>query len=141
MTGFYSIFYNHPAHFCRGLVVAVVMPQYSAVTQLQRPFCSHAPSQKHRVTSLACSGKGGPAGLFCSPLVFFFLLSFCFPSSSSSPSSSPIFFPHSEHLLQRFTLAVVDGIKKKKTASRRAGDAGNSGLLCGISMRSRADCL
>lgn len=26
MTGFYSIFYNRPAHFCRGLVVAVVMP-------------------------------------------------------------------------------------------------------------------
>lgn len=78
MTGFYSIFYNHPAHFCRGLVVAVVMPHYSAVTQLQRPFCSHAPSQKHRVTSLACSGKGGPAGLFCSLLVFFFFLSVSF---------------------------------------------------------------
>lgn len=138
MTGFYSIFYNHPAHFCRGLVVAVVMPQYSAVTQLQRPFCSHAPSQKHRVTSLASSGKGGPAGLFCSPLVFFFFLSFCFP-----PLHRPQFFSHlffSEHLLRRFTLAVVDRIKKqRKNCKAGAGDAGDSGLVCGISMRCRAD--
>lgn len=123
MTGFYSIFYNHPAHFCRGLVVAVVMPQYSAVTQLQRPFCSHAPSQKHRVTSLASSGKGGPAGLFCSPLVFFFLPFSVFSLSSSSPVVPPIFFFFSppEHLLRRFTLAVVDGIIKKKVqAGERA---------------------
>lgn len=93
MTGFYSIFYNRRAHFCMGLVVAVVMPQYSAVTQLQRPFCSHAPSQKHRVTSLASSGKGGPAGFFCSPLVFFFFPpSFLFSLSSSSPVVPSIYF-------------------------------------------------
>lgn len=122
--------------------MAVVMPQYSAVTQLQRPFCSHAPSQKHRVTSLASSGKGGPAGLFCSPLVFFFLPFSVFSLSSSSPVVPPIFFFFSppEHLLRRFTLAVVDGIIKKKSASRRAGDAGDSGSLCGISMKSRLDC-
>lgn len=62
MSRFYSISYNQPAHFCMGLVVAVVIPQYSAGARLQRAFCSHAPSQKHRVTSLASSGKGGPAG-------------------------------------------------------------------------------
>lgn len=96
MTGFYGIFYNQPTHFCRGLVVAVVMPQYSAAAQLQRAFCSHAPSQEHRVTSLARGGKGAPAGLFCSQLV---LLSFLFSSSFFQfpllfivPSSSSIFF-------------------------------------------------
>lgn len=136
MTGFYSIFYNRPAHFCMGLVVAVVMPQYSAVTQLQRPFCSHAPSQKHRVTSLASSGKGGPAGFFCSPLVFFFFLPFLsvFPLFIVPSCSFDLFF--SEYLLRRFTIAVDHRNKKTKTASRRAGNAGDSGLVCGISMRS-----
>lgn len=123
MTGFYSIFYNRPAHFCMGLVVAVVMPQYSAVTQLQRPFCSHAPSQKHRVTSLASSGKGGPAGFFCSPLVFFF--------SSSSLSVFPLFIVpscsfhlfFSEYLLRRFTIAVDHRNKKlKKKLKLQAGE-------------------
>lgn len=71
MTGFYSMFYNRPGHFCQGLVVAVVMPQYSTVAPLQRAFCSHAPQQKHRVTSLASRGKGGPAGLFFSPPALF----------------------------------------------------------------------
>lgn len=106
MTGFYSIFYNRPAHFCRGLVVAVVMPQYSAVTQLQRAFCSHVPSQKHRVTSLASSGSGGPAG--------FFLFSTCvFPVPPPSPCSV--------HLLSFFCWAFGLEIykccckKKKKT--------------------------
>lgn len=120
MTGFYSIFYNHPAHFCRGLVVAVVMPQYSAGTPLQRPFCSHAPSQKHGVTSMASSGKGGPAGLFCSPLVCVF----CLPSSSS-PVPSLSISPGDLHspLLMEY---------KKKSCS---------GSLCFcISIRVWADC-
>lgn len=76
MTRFYSIFYNQPAHICRSLVVAVVMPQYSAVSQHQRLFCSHVPSQKHRVTSLVSSGKGGPAGSFLSPRLSFLCSAF-----------------------------------------------------------------
>ena len=124
MTEFYSIFYNHPAHFCRGLVVAVVMPQYSAVTQLQRPFCSHAPSQKHRVTSLASSGKGGPAGLFCSPLVFFFLPFSVFSLSSSSPVVPPIFFfffPSRAFAPEIYTCCCWWNNKKKKVqAGERA---------------------
>lgn len=119
MTGFYSIFYNRPAHFCMGLVVAVVMPQYSAVTQLQRPFCSHEPSQKHRVTSLASSGKGGPAGFFCSALVCVcvcFFLPFCFPSLYRAQLFN-LFF--SAYLLRGFTIAVVNG-NINKCVSRRA---------------------
>lgn len=53
-----------------------------------------------------------------STCVFFFSL-FLFSPSSSSPVLLPSFFL-SEHLLRRFTLAVVDGIKKKSKQGERA---------------------
>lgn len=105
MSRFYSISYNQAAHFCMGLVVAVVIPQYSAGAWLQRAFCSHAPSQKHRVTSLASSGKGGPAGFSPLPLLFIFLFFSLIPSCSFN-----LYF--SAHSLQRFTIVLVDRKKK-----------------------------
>lgn len=85
MTRFYSIFHNQPAHFCTGLVVAVVMPQYSAAAPLQRAFCSHAPSQKHGVTSVA---KVDQLGCFVLDLCVFLF----FPLSLSLVSPSPLSF-------------------------------------------------
>lgn len=108
MTRFYSIFYNRQAHFCKGLVVAVVIPQYSVVAWLQRAFCSHAPSQKRRVTWVA---KVDQLGCFVSHLCRFLSL-FIVPQLS--------FF----HSKQRFTIAW----KKKKKRARNVGDWG-----CGIS--------
>lgn len=134
MTRFYSIFYNRAAHFCSSLVVAVVMPQYSAVTRLQRAFCSHAPSQKHRVTSLASSGKGAPAGLFCSPLVCFFSFLSVFIVFSSLSRLFFFLLPLSI-LPRRFTL---DGIKLRARGERAMLVI--QVLVCGISMRQRADC-
>lgn len=132
MTGFYSIFCNHPAHFCGGLVVTVVMPQYSAVPALQSRFCSHAPSQKHRVTSLTCSGKGAPTGLFCSHLVFFssFFLS-VFPPLHHPQSFSQSICSGDLHLQ-----LIEKRRRRRKKSSSRVSSAGNSGLVCGISLRS-----
>lgn len=100
-----------------GLVVAVVMPQYSVVTQLQRAFCSHAPSQKHWLPV----AKVDQLGFSCSPLVII----------------SP-FLLH-PHLLLRFlflttlaqeifTKAVVAPSATTTATKMQAGDADDSGL-------------